>query len=70
MRCYAINVKARKLLGRSAIRIVAGGDNEDRIRSGSYLALRTERARRKRAEEDLRRPQDSAGSEDLPDFLR
>jgi ferredoxin len=70
MRCHAINVKAKRLLGRSAIRIAAGEGNEDRIRSGSYLALRAERARRKRDEENSRSPQNNAGSEYLPDFLR
>ena len=70
MRCHAINVKAQRLLGCSAIRIAAGAGNEDRIRSGSYLALRAERARRKQSQEKESQPQDKAESEYLPDFLR
>jgi ferredoxin len=65
MRCHAINVKAQKLLVCSAIRIAAGAGNEDRIRSGSYLALKAERVRCRQSH-----PQDKTGSEYLPDFLK
>ncbi len=41
-RCYHINVKQRGILAESAIVIVAGGDTEDRLLDGSYLALRKE----------------------------
>ena len=70
MRCHAINVKAEKLLRRAAIRVAAGAGKEDRIRSGSYVALKQERARRKRNEEKASSPQNNAGSEYLPDFLK
>lgn len=70
MRCHAINVKVQKLLQRSAIQVAAGEGKEDRILSGSYVALREERARRERDEEKARSPQDNAGSEYLPDFLK
>jgi NAD-dependent dihydropyrimidine dehydrogenase PreA subunit len=70
MRCHAINVKAQRLLGRSAIRIAAGEGKEDRIQSGSYLTLKAERARRKESQEKQGHPQDKAGSEYLPDFLK
>jgi ferredoxin len=70
MRCHAINVKTEKLLGCSAIQVMAGEGKEDRIRSGSYIALREERAKRKRNEEEARSRQENAGSEYLPDFLK
>ncbi len=70
MRCHAIHVKAEKRLRSSAIRVVAGEDREDRLLRGSYIALRKERAGRKRNEEKTRLPQNNAGSEYLPDFLK
>jgi ferredoxin len=70
MRCHAIHVKAERRLGHSAIQVVAGEGKEDRILRGSYLALRDERARRKRKEETASFPQHDAGSEYLPDFLK
>ncbi len=70
MRCHAINVKVQKLLQHSAVRVGAGEGKEDRILSGSYLALREERTRRKQNEEKSRSPQDHAGNEYLPDFLK
>lgn len=39
-RCYAINVKQRHLLSASAIVVEAGPGKEDRLMSGSYVALR------------------------------
>jgi ferredoxin len=70
MRCHAINVKVQKLLQHSAIRVAAGEGREDRVLSGSYIALREERARQKQNEEKTRSLQDNAGSEYLPDFLK
>jgi ferredoxin len=70
MRCHAINVKVQKLLLHSAIRVAAGEGKEDRIRSGSYVALQEERARRKQNEQKTRSTQNNAGSEYLPDFLK
>ena len=43
-RCHSINVKERKVLESSAIVIVGGEGNEDRIHQGSYLELRQKRA--------------------------
>jgi len=69
MRCRGINVKSRRLLQRSAIRVFAGAGKEDRIVSGSYRALREGR-------EGLRPEHqgriDEAGGTDeyLPGFLR
>ena len=66
MRCHAINVKVKRLLKHSAIRVVTGEGKEDRVTSGSYIALREERARQ--------RPETHSGNaapgEYLPDFLR
>ena len=39
-RCYAINVKEKHLLDASAIVVVAGEGKEDRLMTGSYVALR------------------------------
>ncbi|HEX8912169.1 MAG TPA: 4Fe-4S binding protein [Humisphaera sp.] len=39
-RCFAINVQEKKLLPASAIVVEAGAGKEDRLRSGSYVALR------------------------------
>ncbi len=63
-RCYAINVAEKKLLDESAIVIEAGEGREDRLMSGSYLALRA-------AEEAARAAaQPKAAAEYLPEFLR
>jgi NAD-dependent dihydropyrimidine dehydrogenase PreA subunit len=70
MRCHAINVKAEKRLRRSAIRVVAGAGTEDRIRTGSYLALREERTRRKQKEDEAHSQPEDAGGQYLPDFLK
>ena len=68
MRCRGITVKSRHVLAHSAIRVVAGPGREDRIISGSYLALNEERARRRQQEE---RVDGAAGGSDyLPDFLK
>ena len=37
-RCHGINVDEKSLLGHTAIEVFAGPGNEDRIRSGSYIA--------------------------------
>jgi len=39
-RCHHVNVLQKGLLGESAIIVHAGGDREDRLLAGSYLALR------------------------------
>ncbi|MCU0913871.1 MAG: 4Fe-4S binding protein [Planctomycetes bacterium] len=70
MRCRAINVKAKRLLPRAAIRVCAGVGKEDRVLTGSYVALREQRARRRRDEERARRPAQDAGNAYLPDFLK
>lgn len=47
-RCHSANVRQQALLARSAIRVEAGEGREDRLRSGSYRALRqAEEERRK-----------------------
>ena len=49
-RCNVINVKDRHVLQESAIIIEAGEDKEDRIMSGSYIALRREEETRREQE--------------------
>jgi ferredoxin len=65
-RCYGINVAAKRLLEESAIIIQAGEGKEDRLLSGSYIALREEEAAARRSQEEQQR-QDGGGY--LPDFL-
>lgn len=63
-RCYAINVQEKRLLTRSAIHVEAGKGKEDRLRSGSYRALReAERTQRKP------HPKPAPSDDYLPDFL-
>lgn len=68
-RCHMINVKQKRLLADTAIEVVAGEGREDRLRSGSYVALREkERAERLK---DLTPPAtQGAGGDYLPDYLK
>ena len=69
-RCHAINVKTKHLLGESAVLIQAGPGKEDRIASGSYLALRAAEKRKREAErEEQAEPEADSGGY-LPDFLK
>lgn len=53
-RCYRVNRLTRRVLERSAIRVIGGPGREDRLRHGSYRALREEeRQRRLRASRAL-----------------
>ena len=63
-RCHGINVAEKRLLLRTAICVVAGPGNEDRLMSGSYIALR-EAERRAKLEE-----QQKGGGSYLPEFLK
>ena len=69
-RCHAINVKTKHLLGESAIVIQAGPGKEDRIMSGSYIALREAEEQQREAEraKEMEAEPDKGGY--LPDFLR
>jgi polyferredoxin len=69
MRCHSINVKNRKLLKESAIRIQAGSGHEDRITSGSYLELQKDRAE-KRNRDQQSQGLHEASDDYLPDFLK
>jgi hypothetical protein len=64
-----VNVGSKKLLDRSAIIIEAGDGKEDRLRRGSYVALRTEEARQREAERKKKAETASDGGY-LPDFLK
>lgn len=64
-RCYAINVREQHLLVRSAVQVEAGPDREDRLMTGSYIALREK-------ERKAQNPTSSDPATDsyLPDFLQ
>jgi ferredoxin len=63
-RCYAINVERSRLLTRSAIFVEAGEGKEDRLRNGSYRALReAEKLQQEKSQKTV--PHDY-----LPDFLQ
>ena len=69
MRCHSINVKSKKLLEESAIRIQAGPGREDRITDGSYLDLQRDRAE-ERARDRQQQGLDEPAGDYLPDFLK
>lgn len=69
-RCHAINVKTKHLLSESAVLIQAGPGKEDRIASGSYLALRAAEERQREAERGAEAESDADGGSYLPDFLK
>jgi NAD-dependent dihydropyrimidine dehydrogenase PreA subunit len=62
-RCHSINVKTKHLLASSAIVVEAGPGKEDRMSSGSYLALR-EQGRKQNV------PVPGAADSYLPSFLK
>jgi ferredoxin len=62
-RCYGINVAEKGLLAESAIIIEAGTGKEDRLMSGSYIALREQEAAQKQSETKTN------DESYLPDFL-
>jgi len=68
-RCYNINAVEKGMLRETAIRVEAGQGKEDRLITGSYIALRE--VERKKREEELRKLQPKTGDSDgyLPDFL-
>jgi ferredoxin len=66
-RCFGINVAERRLLEQSAIIIEAGAGKEDRLMSGSYIALREREAQER--QRGLQ-PKSDAASDYLPDFLK
>ena len=64
-RCFAVNVKDKKLLSESAVKVLAGPGKEDRIVTGSYRDLQKERISRVK-QRHIKAPE----NEYLPDFLR
>lgn len=64
-RCGAINAAEKRLLRESAIRVEAGDGRKDRLRAGSYVALRKQEAARRAGQRQNRSGQD----EYLPDGL-
>jgi ferredoxin len=67
-RCYGINVEQKHLLDDSAILITT--ENQDRLHSGSYRALREAEERTRQAEMQQRLQDSGAGDGYLPDFLK
>ena len=66
-RCYSVNSKDKRLLPESAIIVETGLDREDRIRSGSYIALSQQRAQ---SESTPAENHDASGTGSyLPGFL-
>ncbi|MBM4039622.1 MAG: 4Fe-4S dicluster domain-containing protein [Planctomycetes bacterium] len=66
--CYHEHVKAGRM-AESAIVVIAGPGNEDRLTRGSYIALR-EAERRQREEERKKLQPKGTGDGYLPDFLK
>ena len=62
-RCYGINVAAKRLLHESAIIVEAGPGKEDRLFTGSYIALREQEAAARQREHNKIENY-------LPDFLK
>ena len=61
-RCHVINVKEKRLLSQSSIVIEAGDGKEDRLMTGSYVALK-----RQRAEQAHQRPGQGRAEYVVPD---
>ncbi|WP_235934882.1 4Fe-4S binding protein [Candidatus Laterigemmans baculatus] len=71
-RCYAINVKDKRLLSKSAIIVEAGEGKEDRLMSGSYIELRQQERLRRATDQPAQRvkpgyfvPESAASRPDL-----
>ncbi|MFN3192559.1 MAG: 4Fe-4S binding protein [Aureliella sp.] len=62
-RCYAINVKERHVLGASAIIVEAGEGKEDRLMSGSYIELHSQRTQPLSSESPEPDPDELNGSD-------
>ena len=69
-RCHAINVKTKHLLSESAVVIEAGPGKEDRITSGSYLALRAAEERQREAKRKEQTESKGDSGSYPPDFLK
>lgn len=69
-RCHAINVKTKHVLSESAIVVHAGPGKEDRLMSGSYVALRKAEERQREAARVQETEAKPDGGSYLPDFLK
>jgi ferredoxin len=69
-RCFGINVAGQDLLSESAIIIQAGEGREDRLRHGSYIALRAAEQRQREREQDSYLESKDSSDSYLPDFLK
>lgn len=68
-RCHHVNARQKRLMAESAIVVIAGPGNEDRLMRGSYRALREAERRRREEERAKLQPKPTAESY-LPDFLK
>jgi ferredoxin len=68
-RCYSVNKKEKGLLEASAIIVEAGPGKEDRMRTGSYRALRRKEAEQRKAEKRQHIEAPEEEDDYLPDFL-
>jgi ferredoxin len=66
-RCHEINVAQKRLIQRATIAVVAGPGKEDRLRSGSYVALRRKELESRKKKNAA---PESSGASYLPDFLK
>ena len=63
-------MKEKHLLDGSAIVVAAGQGKEDRMMTGSYLALREKERKEKEEERKELQPKQGAANSYLPDFLK
>ncbi|MDA1277261.1 MAG: 4Fe-4S binding protein [Verrucomicrobia bacterium] len=66
MRCFSVNAKDKHLLNESAIIVEAGDGKEDRIMTGSYIALKNQRNQGRASESNTSNTPQSY----LPEFLK
>jgi hypothetical protein len=69
-RCYGMTVADKGLLTRAAIIVEAGEGKEDRLLSGSYIALREAERREREREQRSLLEDGTSDSGYLPDFLK
>jgi ferredoxin len=69
-RCYGMTVADKGLLTQSAIIVEAGDGKEDRLLSGSYIALREAEQRERERKQRSMLENDASDGGYLPDFLK
>ncbi len=69
-RCNDINVRQKGLLRGTAVAVAAGPGREDRMMTGSYVALREQEEAARRREQEKRIEEKGVQDTYLPDFLK